>query len=400
MAMTSASFMAEGGFGSALLTKLDKIDCSQILSAVLTADRELLGHIKEGPAADNIEVNWIEDELVGCTFEGNTTTSATLHPSTFSGSASLERMIASNALIKPINGTWYARVTSNTGASIISITLLNSTTHVSTAGAGVSTETFVVVGTPYADLDSASNDKSQSRSKRRNFTQVFEKAVQITQSRKGMSMEAVVDELQHQIKLRTLEMKRDLDISVINSIAYYDGSYLTATTEWRQMQGIINYIRDYDMDHTNNDTLVTDVSGALTISALNGLLYDIWDAGGLDEQSDPIIVVGASQQRVIAAWEKELRRVEQGERTVGYYRDIFLSDMGKELPVVLDRWMPSDMLIVLDRSRVALRALRGDAWHMEKMAKTGRNEKWQISGQYTIEVRNADKCHGLLYNLS
>jgi hypothetical protein len=93
--------------------------------------------------------------------------------------------------------------------------------------------------------------------------------------------------------------------------------------------------------------------------------------------------------------EKDLRRVEQGERQVGYYRDIFLSDMGKEFPVVMDRWFPSDKLLILDRSRVFLRPLRGDSWHMEKMAKTGRHEKWQISGQYSLELHNPSECHGL-----
>jgi hypothetical protein len=81
---------------------------------------------------------------------------------------------------------------------------------------------------------------------------------------------------------------------------------------------------------------------------------------------------------------------------VGYYRDIFLSDMGKELPIVLDRWVPPKTLIVLDRARVSLRALQGDAWHMEKMAKTGRSEKWQLSGQYGLEIRNPDACHGMI----
>jgi len=33
---------------------------------------------------------------------------------------------------------------------------------------------------------------------------------------------------------------------------------------------------------------------------------------------------------------------------------------------------------------------------MEKMAKTGRSEKWQLSGQYGLEIRNPDACHGLL----
>jgi len=36
-------------------------------------------------------------------------------------------------------------------------------------------------------------------------------------------MEAVVDELQHQIKLRTLEIKRELNITALLGRAYYSG---------------------------------------------------------------------------------------------------------------------------------------------------------------------------------
>jgi dipeptidyl aminopeptidase/acylaminoacyl peptidase len=247
---------------------------------------------------------------------------------------------------------------------------------------------------------STSDDISGDRSKLRNFTQIFERAIQITQTRKGMDMEVVMNELQLQIKYRTMEIKRELDLSVINGKAYYDGSYVTGDYAYRTMNGIVAMLRDPDMDNTNEDTLVTQISGALTVGNINTLLYNIWNAGGLDEMSDPIIAVGASQQRVIAAFEKDIRRVEQGERQVGYYRDIFLSDMGTELPIVLDRWIPQDKLIVLDRSRVSLKPLQGDAWHLEKMAKTGRSEKWQLSGQYGLELRNPGKCHGMLYDLT
>jgi len=396
MALTSASFMAEGGYGSALLTKLDKLDCSQILSAVLKADRELLGHIKMGESAANIEVNWIEDELVANTFTGDATTSLSIALNVLSTTASIGRIIRAGDILVADNSEFYFKVVGYT-ASLLSVSAYGCTTSLFAA---ITTTTFKVISKPYADLDDASDDISKGRTKRRNFTQVFERALQITQSRKGMDMEAVSDELQHQIKLRTLEIKRELDLAVLLGHAYWDGSYYTGTTEKRTMQGIIKYIRDYDLDNTYNDDTVTQVSGALTVAAINALLYKIWDAGGLDETADPIMVVGGAQQRVISTFDKELRRVEQGERQVGYYKNVFLSDMGIELPVVLDRWMNSDMLLVLDRSRVALRALQGDAWHMEKMAKTGRSEKWQISGQYTLEVRNADKCHGLLYDLT
>ena len=399
MAISSTSFMAApGAYVSTLADKLDKVDCSQILAAVLKADRAILGHIKMGPVAQNIEFNWIEDELNAVTFSGCSSVSGSVAVSDFSGSASLGNVVRDGALIAIRDTTesgvndYVLRVTSATGASTLITASYGSTTWTKVS----TTCTWYIIAQPYGDSLDASSDISLTRSKKRNFTQIFERAIEIAQSRKGMNMEAVVNELQHQIKNRTLEIKRELNMSVILGQAYRVGSF-SADIDYRTTMGIINYIRDPNLDGTREDTMVTDMNGAaLTVANINALLYTIWDAGGLDESADPIIVVGASQQRVISSWEKELRRVEQGERQVGYYRDIFLSDMGVELPIVLDRWMQLDKVLILDRSRVALRALSGDAWHMEKMAKTGRSEKWQLSGQYGLEIRNPNACHGIL----
>lgn len=60
MALASTAFMAgPGGYSATLAGKLDKIDCSQVLSAVLLKDTALLGHVRMGAPAESIEVNWI-----------------------------------------------------------------------------------------------------------------------------------------------------------------------------------------------------------------------------------------------------------------------------------------------------------------------------------------------------
>lgn len=404
MAISSTSFMAApGGYGSILASKLDKIDCSQVLAAVLKADRALLGHIKMGAVAHNIQFDWLEDGLNEVVFTGYASVSTSVTVSGFTGSASLANTCRYLSLIAPrelktgIASTGFIlQVTSCVGADTLYTQLYGSITFSVATGSCQ----WIVISQPYGDSDDASTDISMSRSKKKNFTQIFERAIEISQSRKGMDMEAVTDELQYQIKNRTLEIKRELDTSVLlGRAAAYDATHMYGDLDIRTMQGIIEYIRDEDLDQTREDTNVTSLAGAaLTIADVNALLYKIWDCGGLDETADPILVVGAAQQRVISSWERELRRVEQGEKQVGYYRDIFLSDMGVELPVVIDRWMPANTVLILDRSRVALRALQGDAWHMEKMAKTGRSEKWQLSGQYGLEIRNAGQCHGLLIN--
>lgn len=401
MALASTNFMAApGGWTSTLANKLDKIDCSQVLSAVLKADKQFLGHIKMGMPAQNIQVDWIEDELNPAYIIGKVSTNSavTIASATYSA-ASLARILRKGMVLRPEGQAYYMQLT----ASVTTEHTITAALYGSTTFASVTTATKLwIVAAPWADIDTASNDVSVTRKKRSNFMQVFERAIQITQTRKNMSMEAIVDELQYQIKNRTLEIKRGLDMSVIMGIARATASNTySADHEWRTMMGVINFIRDPDLDTTREDTTVTNgASAALTIGLLNSLLYKIYDAGGLDETADPIILVGPKQQRVIAAWEKELRRVEQGERQVGYYRDVFMSDMGVELPVVLDRWVPADHLVVVDRSRIWLRPMSGDNWHLEKMAKTGRNETWQLSGQFTLEVRNADACHGLIYGLA
>jgi hypothetical protein len=395
--MTSTAFMAApGGFSSTLASKLDKIDCSQVLAAVLKSDTALLGHLRMGSAGANIEVNWIEDELnpayVCCSGSANNIITISSGYAT----ASLQRFLRKYTVLQPEGKEYCVQITQSVTDLSVTIAAYGSTTWAS----WTMTKCFLVAQ-PWADVDSASSDSSLTRTKRKNFMQVFERAVEITQTRKNMDMEAVTDELQMQIKRRTLEIKRELNMAVIRGYARATASNtFSADHELRTMAGIIQLIRDWNLDSTNNDTMVTQASAALTAGHINSLAYKIFDAGGLDETASPIILVGPAQARVIAAMEKELRRVEQGERTVGYYRNVFLSDMGVEMPVVMDRWMPKDKLIILDRSRISIRPMSGDSWHLEKMAKTGRNEKWQLSGQYTIELRNADKCHALLYDLS
>lgn len=309
---------------------------------------------------------------------------------------SVQRILRKYAILQPVGSEIAVQV-----SATITKSTLTAGAYASTTWASWTTTRTFILGMPWADIDDASYDTSVSRSKKKNFTQVFERVIQITESRTGIDMEAVTNDLTLQTSRRTMEIKRELDMAVIRGFPKASGSNVfDANHSLRTMGGIIFCIRDPNFDTTNEDTTVVNTNGALTIGAVNSLSNVIFGEGGLDETADPIIVVPAKQARVIAGWERDLRRVEQGERTTGFYRNIFLSDLGQEFPVVLDRWMPEDKLIILDRNRISLMPLQGDAWHLTKMAKTGRSDKWQLSGQYTIELRNAEQCHGMLYNLS
>jgi hypothetical protein len=400
MSLSSLGFMTRtGGYTTTLANKLDKIDCSQVLDALLIADKALLGHIKMGKAGTTIEHNWIEDQLNQPYFYAKygTTLRMTLITSVVS-STQARLNLRSNSVIQR-EGTEALWLVTSTISAIGTMTVTKAYGNSPTIAKSSTVSKFFVVAQPWTDIADASSDISRARNKRRNFMQIFERAIEITKTRENMSMEAMVNELQYQIQARTMEIKRELNISLLRGAAYYSSGF-SGRIERSTMQGIERYLWDPDMDGTDEKTTVIQASAALTQALINTLAYQIYDKGGLGEGSDPIIVVGPKQQRVISGMEKELRRVEAGEKTVGYYKSVFLSDLGTEIPVVVDRWCSNDKLLILDRAKMSLIPMQGDSWGMEKMAKTGRSQKWQLSGQYTLEMRYPDACHGALYDLS
>jgi len=400
MSLASLAFMTRtGGYTTTLANKLDKIDCSQVLAAILLKDTALLGQIKVGSAGTTVEHNWIEDELNSPYFYGKAaaSTKVTIVATKGITTAMVANIARKYSIVQPANSEWVAQLTGTNSNGITCATYGKTTGRF----AAVSTVTkFWVVGQPWIDNGDASSDISKSRGKRKNFMQIFERAIEVTKTRENMDMEAVVNELQLQIQNRTYEIKRELNMSLLRSIPYYSSGY-SGRVERATMAGIESLLLDYDLDGTEEKDTVLDAgtAAALVAGHINSLAYMIYGRGGMDEQSDCFLLVPPKQARVIAAMDAQYKRTTQEERTAGTYHDKFLTDMGYLLPIVIDRFASDDKVYIIDKSRIFLVPLQGDSWGLEKMAKTGRSQKWQLSGQYTLEMKNADKAHGMIVDL-
>ena len=393
MSLASTAFMAAPGLYG---TNLDKIDCSDILAAILLKDTSLLGEIPIKGVFKNIEHFWIEDKLNAVYVTGISTASNKLYISTPASTANVIKILRTNAIVYPETGEFRLNFGSAPVTGLNTVAIYGNTTWAATITVGTK---WFVAALPKADIDAASSDIAAARTRRKNYTQVFERAVEITQTRKNVDVYAVPDELKHQTMLRTYEMKRELNMAIITGYALYSGGF-TPDSELRTMAGLIQIMRDPDLDATVEDTLVTAVSGALTETVINNLAEKIFNEGGLDGSSNPILVLPPYQGRVVSAFGKDLVRREESSRVRGYYINKFITDMGIDLPIVIDRWFPKDKAMILDKSRVSISPLQGDAWHSEKLAKTGRSEKWQMSGQYSLKLENPEEAHGLLIDLT
>jgi len=283
MALTSLAFMTRtGGYTTTLANKLDKIDCSQVLAAILVKDTALLGQLKVGSAGTTVEHNWIEDDLNNPYFYAKIAASTKLTIIATKGitTAMVANIARKYSIVQPRGSEWVAQITGTNSNGITCATYGKTTSRF----AAVTTVTKVwVLGSPYRDIDSASSDISKSRVKCKNYMQIFERAIEITQTRENMDMEAVVNELQLQIERRTFEIKRELNIAALRGIAYYSNGY-SGRSERSTMMGIENFIYDPNFDGTEEALTVIDAgtNAALTMALINSLANKIYTYGGMD----------------------------------------------------------------------------------------------------------------------
>lgn len=394
MALGPTSFMtAPGVFG----TGQEKIDVSDVLAAALLKDTTFLGEVPLTGTAKNIEHRWLEDSLnavfVTGTFAvaGNVLTITA--PATTPDVLNIVRRFG---VVRPEGRDFYLQFGADPVTGANTMTPYGNTTPVAIT---VATR-FIVAALPKRDIDPVSADISSGRVIRRNFTQVFERGVWVEESRKHIELHAVADELKLQIEKRTMEVKQELNRAIVIGIPTFVGGVFTGDLQERTMAGVLQQIRNPDMGTANTDRTAVTVNGALTELVLNELAFRMWELGGLQDDSDPIIVVGARQARAVSAFNRERLRVDESNRVAGWYINRYMTDLGKEMPIIRDRWVPADMLFIVDKKRIQLMPLGGDAWGIKEKPSQGRHQMWQISGQYTLRVSNADACHGALLRLT
>lgn len=229
-------------------------------------------------------------------------------------------------------------------------------------------------------------DESKTRTKVSNYTQIFQKGINVSHTMRSVLQAGVADEFTFQIARRLMEIMRELDNSVINGIS--SGSQ-GSDTAYRSMGGLIEFASQVGGN-------VTTTSEALTPAIVNDMCKQIWDDGGAPN----FILVSGKQKRAISAFDQAYRRSAYDATVAGYVVDKFMSDLGFVLDVIVDPWMSDDVAIVGDLSKVRVLPLSGDAMRAEDLAKTGRAWKSQVTGQYTMEVRNALQAFSYHNNLS
>ncbi|MGG4142970.1 DUF5309 family protein [Paenibacillus algorifonticola] len=333
----------------------------------------LLNALGFAEAVTAVEHVWYEDEMYG---DETVTTASALVGATSIAVVSVEPFRVGH-VIKIGEELLYVSAT-DVGAKTLTVTRGYASTTAAAIASGAKVEVLFVEGTEGADARSA---RFKPRVRKSNITQIFDDSIDISGTAQAVAQFGIDNLYEHEKQKKQLELALQLEKALINGVQYESGQI-------RQMKGIRQFIQ----------TNVTNVNGALTISAVTNLAQGIYESGGFASGGNYKIMVPAKQKVVLSAADSNKIHITQDENIRGVKVDHLVTDFG-QFEIVLNQNLSSDELLLVDANRMAIKPLKSREFGHTFMGAKGDYMNGQIVGEYTLEFQQ-EKAHGRLKGLA
>ncbi len=248
-----------------------------------------------------------------------------------------------------------------------------------------------ILGNAALEGDDKPATRFTNRVRRANYTQIFTAAVEVSGSDLVARQAGLTSELENQKAARLAELMRDLESTVIRG-----GQAATdpqgGDTVRRTMKGIIPHLVT-NVFHTGDSGF--PAGNDLDEAKINYTLRQIWENSSAHVD---LIVVGGFQKRKINAFCSESRRYAPTDTTFRDHLSQYESDFGL-CRILTTRWVPHDVVLLLDSTRISVLPLAGRSFHFKPLASAGDYECGELIGEYTLELRN-EAAHGIIRNLT
>lgn len=353
-------------------------DVSDIIGMIAPSESPLLDVLGDATEpATNVYHEWLEEDLNPNTIIASSTTIVTTDTAAafhYKG-LPVSRSLQVGAILK-----------SNVTGEVIQLTGLTGNTLTFDRGFGGTTRGAITIGDSFFVISDAalegsdvSTDISQPRPRKGNYTQIFKKDVIVSGTQQAVSHIGVTNEMDHQKMMRAREAVRDLEKAVINGIL--SGNTIGTASLFRTMRGIWSYIQ------TNVTNLATTTLNTLTPVVLNNVISAPWGNGATDLD---LVVVDPRYKTIIDGWNETKQQIIQNTPQ-GYVRRVtFFEGTYGQHQILLDRWMPSNSLMVISTNRIKVVPMATRSFNFVQTAKTGDSEKGMVLGEYTLELKNEE----------
>jgi len=395
MAITEHA-VASGSYHSKLIgSGTDKLDVSQLLEQWAHRDTPLLNKIKWEDDSGALQVEWISEHLgfgyvqtSAAIASGAAEFTCTTSGTGLTTSETIKQVQAGTLLYVNLSGNasgecfYVVTTVGSTSAGTVGISML--------AGPGEAIEAsskLYVVGHYANEASDPFPDTTRQRVVLSNIFSILRKDIKISGSMANTDMHAIDTEPNHQLAMRLLEMQFERERAVLMS-----KNQARTSTIASFMTGAHDFLDDYSAHSWVDATTTT-----LTESTFNDLVAECWDNGGTPD----VFVAEKKQIRKFTDFDKNKVRTEPDARMGGLWITKYLTDVGIEIQLVPMRKFPVNLGFVLDTSNIALKAKKNRKLIVEKLAKVGDYDRWQLISEFTMIMRGYNKgWHGMFMDLS
>jgi hypothetical protein len=364
--------LAHTGYGSQDITSGTQVfDFSPFIYANLRQEEAVLAHVDVGDPVYDTAFYWIEDALSG----NQVTTTATLATGattlTISAADAIKIGYAANnprtgAVLQVINGPGGGSVGTlvDNGEQIQVTAFPSSTTATITRAYGLTADPgstypsgsiWKMVSTSLPENSDLQFDLSQKRTVTYNVTQIFERSINISRNQIKRLMQGIEDEFFYQVDQRAIELKRELNDSVIFSSQFpvYGGTFPQTNVGDNRTTGGILWFGQKAGSGGAGKTF-NNVPEALSPQVLNTLHYVAWKKGA----NPTLLITGGRMARIIQGFGTDLIRIVPNERVRQGFTNLYRTDLGVVLTMVVDGNFgdgAEGSVALLDQSRARLR---------------------------------------------
>ncbi len=252
--------------------------------------------------------------------------------------------------------------------------------------------------------DDAAADATTVTVRLSNIAQISRKVPQVTGTAQAVDHAGRGNEMAYQEMLKGLELKRDMEGSIIASTT---GSNAGSDTTVRRCGSMLAWLRTNTsvstLTTTGVDPTGSDGSGVRTNGTQRGfnenqlkaVLQSAWVSGGKPET----LMTGSFNKQVFSTFSGRASPIEQAATkkiTAGV--DAYESDFGV-LKVVPNRFCRQRDVFALQMDLWAIAFLNGRRMVSVPLSQTGDSVKRLVISEYTLESRN-EKASGLITDLT
>lgn len=373
------------------------------LDSVIQAESDVLSRIRaDGPVSGPV-VRWMEE----WGYPSRVTAQVTGSTMDFTGSLfgeavtaeTVRKIIRQGTILERNSDGRQVKVTSVDGLSATVAAYGNTNTTDDTHPAE-----WEIISEPWSDYRDAAGPRSLDRRFREVGTQIFAETFEIPKTRMNTRYHIVEREAEHQIIALIGKLRRQLSYAVLRSRPLHDGSRFVwgDKTEEPTMCGLCTWPIITQSEISNPNVFVDKDGQTLSKADLDNLASRLW----LDEHADYNtgdwwIVCHPDTSQFIHDFDISYRRMEKGDRCVGFYVDEFHAKVGKTFPILSDRYLRSGVLLLVNFDAFSYGYYANDSLERQEIPTRGRYQRWLISFQsYGVVARNPRANIGMIHGLA